>query len=618
MLTMDTTSAIQPHNRILLSSLRASVPQAVDALLACATLRQLQPGEVLFQDTDAFCQRVFLLRQGHLEIHHHHTTLTVQTHEFLGIDSYLDDTPHRGTAIAVDSCQIAVINTTDLQRLEQQYPDLSATLHQLLSAPLHERQRQTPVTGVWSLTARTVMQSPLTSCDASVPVHQAFALMHKRHIGSLGVTTLGQLQGLITYASLAEGLVTRLADPDDPVSRVAKPPIRVNADTPLWKVQQLQQQQRAKYLVVMEQQRPVGVISQTDILETLASYQRSVIAQVGVAGSYAELRDVQTQIGNMARELREHNRSASQAVRALSEIHLAIQRRCVELVLAERSPAPMAYALIIMGSGGRKEMMLHTDQDNGIILAQEPSDTATRQWFVDFSEQVNQRLDQVGYAWCPGNIMARNPDFHRSLAAWCAHLDHITEIPTEKMARWSTVFCDFATLYGDDSLCLSLRQHLLTALAKKPRLLRMMVEDDASGSPALGLFNRLVTANDGERRGKIDLKRNGTRILADAARIYALSEGLEATNTEERIQALMRQGRLEAGLAEAVLAAQDALLDLTLHHQIRQLEDGKTSLDKLLDPGSLTLLEEESLRAAMRVLKRLQGRMQGEFGTVML
>ncbi|MDV7391871.1 putative nucleotidyltransferase substrate binding domain-containing protein, partial [Arthrospira platensis SPKY1] len=135
--------------------------------------------------------------------------------------------------------------------------------------------------------------------------------------------------------------------------------------------------------------------------------------------------------------------------------------------------------------------------------------------------------------------------------------------------------------------------------------------------PALGLFNRLVTASDKDRKGKIDLKRNGTRILADIARIYALSEGIDATNTGDRFSALVRLGRLNAALVNSVLAAYDELLDLTLGHQVRQAQRGQP-LDKLLNLEELTPLEEESLRIAMRVTKHLQGRMQGEFGTIML
>ena len=190
----------------------------------------------------------------------------------------------------------------------------------------------------------------------------------------------------------------------------------VNFDAPLWKVQGEQARLGAKYLIVTEGRRPLGVISQTDVLFALMAYQRSVIAQIGDAAHFSELRVFFERLARIAHELRENNRSAGMAVRALSEVHLAIQRRCIDLVLAEiqqegKGEPPVRYAFLIMGSGGRKEMIIRTDQDNGIILADGPATEApeTRVWFMDFCDRVNHRLDEIGYEWCTGDIMARNP-----------------------------------------------------------------------------------------------------------------------------------------------------------------------------------------------------------------
>jgi CBS domain-containing protein len=264
-------------------------------------------------------------------------------------------------------------------------------------------------------------------------------------------------------------------------------------------------------------------------------------------------------------------------------------------------------------------MIIRTDQDNGIILADTPRTDApeTREWFREFCDRANHRLDEVGYEWCTGDIMARNPDFHKSLSEWKKHLNQIAKFPNEKSARWSTIFFDFETLYGDDRLTSALRGHLLDELKKRPRLLKLMVEDDATGGPPLNLFNRLVTASDKERKGKIDLKRNGTRILTDAGRIYALSEGIDATNTGDRFRALVRQGRMESNYVESILEAHDELIELLLDHQLDQSARGKP-LDKLIAPDSLTALERDYLRMSLRVVKRLQGHMQNDFGTVML
>lgn len=609
-----------------IATLRALSPIAAEELIRHAQTVTLKPGEILFSAGQSFKDAVFIVDEGQLELAHSgETPVRVEPGYLLGIANYFDGTPYLATATAISDVTLQVLPSARLREAEQRYPALFSAVNRLLTERIRS-QATHPVRGVWALPARAIMQSPLVTCPPTATVEEAFATMNQRRIGSLGVVNIEQsLLGLITFVSLAEGLISSKAKANDPVvDSVCEAANLISADAPLWKVQSEQSRLGSKYLVVVEDNKPVGVISQTDVLYTLVSYQRSVIAQVVDSKDFRELKTFPTRLGAIARELRDNNRSAGLAVRALSEIHLAIQRRCIELVLAEikqegGGEPPVPFAFIIMGSGGRKEMMIKTDQDNGIILADKPNTSApeTKAWFMDFCDRVNHRLDEVGYDWCTGDIMARNPDFHRSLTDWQQQISRIAEMPSEKTARWSTIVFDFETLYGDDRLTVALRHHLFLELKRKPRLLRLMVADDATGGPAIGFFNRLVTASDKKRRGKIDLKRNGTRILADVARIYALSEGIAATNTGDRLSALVRQGRFDAAFIESVLAAYDELLDLTLGHQIRQLEQGKT-LDKLLKLKEITPLQEESLRMAMRVIKHLQGRMQGEFGTIML
>jgi CBS domain-containing protein len=140
-----------------------------------------------------------------------------------------------------------------------------------------------------------------------------------------------------------------------------------------------------------------------------------------------------------------------------------------------------------------------------------------------------------------------------------------------------------------------------------------MVEDDAEGRPAVGLFNQLLTSHDARHKGKIDIKRNGLRLVADAARIYALHAGLPETNSRRRLKALVHQGVLNRDLVDSVLDAFEELLDLLLMHQVEQLEQGLAP-DKFIDPDALSWQTRAVLRVSMRAIKRLQDQLQGQFG----
>ena len=614
--------------RETLEAFRKLSPEVAEELQQHMTAVHLARGEQLFRPGMAYLDQVYLVRSGELELRYDDSHgIAMRPGDVLGLANYFHGSPYQSTVTAIDDVELGAIGTAALQQVEQRRPELFRAVNHLLVSELRARGTgQQPATGIWSLPARTFMKAPLVTCAATTTVGEVGRLMRERGIGSMGVTASnGELLGLITYRTLAQGLTEQGVLPTDPLSdRVWGPASAVEADSGLWAVRDQQTRLGVKYLVVCEQGEPAGVISQTDILEVLVSHQRPLLAEISAAEDYAQLQALSARMGTIATEIQQYNRDARIAVRALSEVHLAAQRRCIDLVLDELVAAdagshPVDFAFLVTGSGGRQEMMINPDQDNAIILADEPATDRpeTRRWFAEFCELVNIRLDEIGYQWCPGNIMARNPEYHRSLAEWRDHISQVVERPTERKARWATIFFDYATLYGDDHLSATLRDHIFSELKNKPRLLTMMVEDDASGRPAVGLFNRLVTASDPDRRGKVDLKRNGTRILADAARVLALSEGIAAVSTSDRIAALVRQGRLDAGFAASVQAALDELLDLTLSHQLQQLAAGEP-LDKLVNPERLTTIQQESLRMSMRVIKTLQGKLQGEFGTVML
>jgi len=277
-------------------------------------------------------------------------------------------------------------------------------------------------------------------------------------------------------------------------------------------------------------------------------------------------------------------------------------------------PAPAPYALIIMGSGGRREMLLDPDQDNGLILDDGAADDGpVNDWFKVFCERVNQHLDRSGYILCPGKIMANNPKYHKTLSQWQQQIRHIAQRPTEKAARWSNIIFDFETLYGDANLTRTLRNSVLEILDEQPRLMQFMVNDDAQGRAPLGWFNRLLTHEDPAGREIVDIKRNGLRIVVNAARILALNSRIATCNTHDRISALIRTGILSRDHGATIEAAHDELLEILLNHQIRQRRAGRVP-DKNVAPGELLQPERESLRVAMRAVQRFQEKLQDTIG----
>lgn len=593
----------------------------VDALLDVGTIRSYAAGEDVFRAGDAYRNSVYIHLDGELEqISGRGDQRQAVPGDLIGLANYLDGADYRSTAHAAGPCYLLAVPDSAVRRLERESPAFFEAINRALAARMRKaRQVRESVRGTLGRPVRQFMHTPLASCGPETNLAQAYDTLAERQIGSLGVIGhAGELVGLLTPMSICEALIHRGARPQDSVlSSACLTPYSVTQDTPLWQVEELQQRNRIKYVVVIDDHDvPIGMVSQTDLVRALAAPPDTLDSEIAGAPDLDALARLTQGIPETARQAHESHRSPARALRALTDAHLAVQHRAVELVLQEMrlrglGEPPVRFALLIMGSGGRGEMLLRTDQDNGLLI-DDRAGSDEREWFRQFSEALNPALERVGYPLCPGGIMANNPAFRRTLREWCDQVTYLVDHPGEDSARWSTIVFDFVTQYGDDALTAELRAHLNRELRRAPGLLKMMARDDAAGRPALGLFNRLVTTTHAGAEA-IDIKRNGLRIIVDAARIFALRHGVSRSGTTERLGALARQGVFDADFIDGVRIAFEELEDLLLSHQLAQAARGETP-DKYLRPARLSANDRERLRVSLRAAKRLQERLQEQFG----
>ena len=595
----------------------------LEVLVAAADTYRVEAGRALFREGEPFGNLVYILYDGAMR-QYRSTGFECEVYQgdFLALANYVDRVPFRSTVEAVDDCVVLGLAAETLEQLERNYPSLFNCLNRIIAHKLRARSPVRDINrGALAQPVRSIMSRPVT-CAPDTRLSDALTMMRERSIGGLVVTDAdNRLLGMLTRASLAEAVLLQAARADDAVLPAAcQQAHTVEPNTPLWQVQEMQQHFGTKYVVVVEQDAPAGVVAQSDILRTLIASPGVLTPHIAQTDDLRDLAELKSRLVEEAADIREANHWARAAVRFLSETHLAIQRRVVALSLdwmrdQGHGEPPAPFAILIMGSGGRKEMLLNPDQDNGLILADVPQarKPATQQWFERFSHHLNEGLAHVGYPLCPGNIMARNPVYRQTLAQWQKQVTSIASKPTEAAARWSNIVFDFTTLYGDDSLTAALWQHVLKTTATHPRLFTRMAADDARGRPALGFFHQLVATTRDDSGAHIDLKRNGLRLIADATRIFALQAGVRAQNTSDRLAGLVRLGTFSEAFSTSVGDAYEALIDLLLAHQIEQARAGE-AFNTLIDPKTLSEQNRATLRLAMRMVKRLQDRLQEAFG----
>ncbi|MBS1191604.1 MAG: nucleotidyltransferase [Rhodocyclaceae bacterium] len=334
----------------------------------------------------------------------------------------------------------------------------------------------------------------------------------------------------------------------------------------------------------------------------------ALAAQAGRTGGVDGLAEVAAAGRRFCAGLVGGETSGAWLARTLSELNDQVVKRVIQLTAAEHRLPSVPWCWLALGSEGRFEQTFITDQDNGLVFsaADQREADALRELFLPFAAAVNERLDRCGFAFCGGDVMARNPKWCLSLDEWRWRFSEWVRRPEPMALMHATIFFDFRTLWGEEQLGRTLRRYLLGLTRSTPAFLHLMAANALQSQPPLGFLGEVVG---GEEGGGVDLKKSGARIFVDAARIFALAHGIEPVDTAGRLAGAGRAAGLQDDEVAAAIDAFSHLLRLRLHRQAEALAAGGL-VDHQVDPGRLHELDRVILRECLRQAKRLQQRLK--------
>jgi CBS domain-containing protein len=235
-----------------------------------------------------------------------------------------------------------------------------------------------------------------------------------------------------------------------------------------------------------------------------------------------------------------------------------------------------------------------------------------RQRFLAFALAVNKDLDRCGFPLCKGNIMASNPQWCLSVMEWKNQFSTWIRMPHPEALLNGSIFFDFRPLFGKVELPEQMRRHLLDQAAGNPLFLQAMARNALSVAPPLGKLRDFITDLEPGQPGKIDLKKYGSRIFVDVARIYALATGVHNTNSVQRLRISSKRLSIRDEEINAILEALDFIQLLRLRHQYLEGEPGQQG-DNLINPDSLNELDRRILKESFRQARKLQSRLKLDY-----
>ncbi|GAA0359829.1 DUF294 nucleotidyltransferase-like domain-containing protein [Bowmanella denitrificans] len=445
-----------------------------------------------------------------------------------------------------------------------------------------------------------IIERPLISLDGQQSMADAALLMTEQKVSCLLICEQEDLVGIVTDRDIRSRVVAARQSFDLPVRQfMTSPVINIDSQAPLFDAMQLMTSHNVHHVAVVSGNRPLGVITATDLMRQQRSEPLFLINLIRKAES-AE------QLAAIAKQVPEHlNQFANRVVDVrlvgdmLATFTDAFNIQLIRLYLREQGPAPCAFVWLTFGSQARRDQSLSSDQDNG-LLVDDSADDSAMQWFADMADFVCQGLAACGLSLCKGNIMASNPELRLPLGAWLKKFQHWTLEPEPQALLRSNIFFDRRMLYGDKRLFEQFDKQI-AHLATNQIFLANLAANAADLAVPIGLFNRFRTHRIGEHREVLDIKKSAIAIINDIVRIHALHNEIRPCSTPQRLQVLADNPAMNNKDCLDLLAAWRFLVQLRLQHQLGQAEP-----DNLIAPDALDSLARRQLKTAFRLIKDAQ------------
>jgi CBS domain-containing protein len=357
--------------------------------------------------------------------------------------------------------------------------------------------------------------------------------MHAEHVGSIAIVDdhavpVGIFTTVDLLASAAAG-----TPPDAGIAQHMTPrPFALEEEATLADAALAMARHGFRHIVVTRDGKLAGVVSERDLFALQRLGLRRTAERIRGAGRLEPLVEAARDIRSLARQLLAQGVAAGPLTEMISALNDSLTRRVIELAQARHPLAP-AWCWLALGSEGRMEQTLVTDQDNALIMEGE------KEAFLAFADQVNRDLDACGFPLCKGDIMARNPRWCLTLQEWREKFDDWIRNHDPQALLNASVFFDFRALAGDARLAGALRSGILAQTRAHRAFCRALAETALQTRPPLGLLADFSA-------DELDLKALGARPFVDAARVLALAAGSPETGTAARLRAAGEKNAIEA------------------------------------------------------------------------
>jgi CBS domain-containing protein len=452
-------------------------------------------------------------------------------------------------------------------------------------------------------------KNPVT-CTKETTIQEAAQIMSSKRVGSILIIEEKNPIGIITDKDLRLKVATGLVPISEKVSTImSSPVITVPKNITTAEAQIAMLKHKITHLCITKNGTPnselIGIMSEHDIVVLQGNNPSVLIKELKRAKAITAVKHIREKASNLLKSYMEQNIPIVFVAKIISEITDTITLKIIEFSLNEmQTEPPVKFGWLALGSQGRKEQLLITDQDNALVFENvTPKDyEATKKYFLELAKKINNKLHLVGYENCPADMMASNPKWCLSLDEWKQQFNSWITSPSEKAIMMCTIFFDFNLVYGDEMLVKKLAKSIFKSIDSYEIFLNFLGRNALINPPPLGFFRQFLVENNGENKDQFDLKSRALMPLIDAARLLTLSHQLKnKNNTIERFEALVLKEPQNKDLYLSCIDAFKILLRYRTNQGIKHNDSGR-----YIELNTLTKPEKLKLKGCFKPIKDIQ------------
>ena len=447
---------------------------------------------------------------------------------------------------------------------------------------------------------------PACIVEPDISVAEAVAKLESEGAAALLVDN-AEGYGIVTDMDLRKYILSQEKEEFMAVSQIQTfPAITVSEGELLFNALILMTGHSIKHIPVVDgNEKPVGILTLIDLLSYFSNQSHLITTQIENAEDIESVIDASKRIDVMVKTLHLKGIKSRYIAKMVSEVHKKMYARLFKLIF------PRSWhekcALLLLGSEGRGEQILKTDQDNALIFENGFEAEGKEEILPKFTEA----LEAIGFPRCKGNVMVINPRWAKEVDSYKADIEEWINHTESNGLMELSIFYDAFAVAGNKALFIELRDHLMAEVKQHQNFLPHFAKPIESFESPLGLFSRFVSL-ERDHKNEIDIKKGALFAIIHGIRALALEHGITKTNTTERIKALNNAGYMSKEDAVNLMETLEVLMTFRLHARLQKLEEGRFP-DNYIDLKRLSKLEKDTLKDALKIVEQFKKRVAYHF-----